>query len=430
MMFVNFSFDNTVRYVLVSFTDLCGVIRSKLVPVTALDHLKKNGAAFAGFAAHFNLSPSDPDIILVPDFSTAIVLPWKTDVAWVTGDLYMGDALLVQSPRNVLKHCIAQAKKDGLLLKTGVEAEFFLLSEDGACASDKKDQYLKPCYDQQSLMRRFDVISEVCDAMHQLGWKPYQADHEDATGQFEINWEYTDCLETADRHAFFKFLVKSMAEKHGFKASFMPKPFSDLTGNGCHVHCSLWNESGENLFVDADTVGSLSPIGQYFIGGLLHHAPALTALTNPTINSYKRLSARNTSSGATWAPVAISYAGNNRSHLIRIPEDDRCELRLPDGSANPYLLQASVLAAGLLGVRGKLSPGPRHNSNAYESDVTVSQPLPLDLSSSIKNLVKDYELTELLNQGFVSSYASYKEREILGYMRSVSAWEFNNTIDC
>ena len=196
-------------------------------------------------------------------------------------------------------------------------------------------------------MRRYDVIAEICDAMIALGWSPYQNDHEDANGQFEMNWDYDTALATADKHVFFKYMVKSIAEKHGLRATFMPKPFSHLTGNGCHVHASLWStKTGKNVFEDAQGELGLSETAYHFIGGVLHSAEALCAITNPTVNSYKRINAPPTLSGATWSPNTATYAGNNRTHMIRIPDAGRFELRLADGAANPYLLQAALLVGG------------------------------------------------------------------------------------
>ncbi len=185
-------------------------------------------------------------------------------------------------------------------------------------------------------MRRYDVIAEICDCMIALGWQPYQNDHEDANGQFEMNWEYDSVLKTADRHAFFKYMVKSIAEKHGLRATFMPKPFSHLTGNGCHAHLSLWSsKTGKNLFEDTNGELGLSALAYNFLGGLMHAAEGLAAITNPTVNSYKRLNAPATLSGATWSPNTVSYAGNNRTHMIRIPDSGRFELRLADGADEP-----------------------------------------------------------------------------------------------
>ena len=198
---------------------------------------------------------------------------------------------------------VAEAAKDGLHVKTGVEAEFFLIMPTARRSRTPRTPRRKPCYDQQALMRRYDVIAEICDDMLALGWQPYQNDHEDANGQFEMNWAFDDALVTADRHAFFKFMVKSIAEKHGLRATFMPKPFPDLTGIGCHAHISVWDKAGKtNVFHDdADELG-LSPQGYHFLGGIMQHAEALAAITNPTVNTYKRINAPRTISGATWSP--------------------------------------------------------------------------------------------------------------------------------
>ncbi|MGB1006593.1 MAG: type III glutamate--ammonia ligase, partial [Thalassobaculaceae bacterium] len=300
-----------VKYFLINFTDLSGVQRSKLVPAAAIDEMQSAGAGFAGFAAYLDMTPAYPDMFGVPDAASVVQLPWRPDVAWVASDLMMDGAPVAQAPRVVLKNLLAQAAAKGYRLKTGVEAEYMLLSADGAALSDPYDTAAKPCYDQQALMRRYDVIAEICDAMGALGWGPYQNDHEDANGQFEMNWDYADALVTADRHAFFKFMVRSIAEKHGLRATFMPKPFAHLTGNGCHMHLSVWTPDGaQNLFDDAASELGLSAMAYHFLGGVLAHAPALCALTNPAVNSYKRLNAPVTSSGATWSPNTVSYGGN------------------------------------------------------------------------------------------------------------------------
>ncbi|MBX9925293.1 MAG: type III glutamate--ammonia ligase, partial [Hyphomicrobiaceae bacterium] len=271
---------NGVKYFLVSFVDLCGVMRAKLVPATAIDGICDSGAGFAGFAAWFDMTPADPDVLVIPDPSTVIQLPWKREVAWVTGDLFMGGRPVEQNPRQVLKRAIADARSLGFELRTGVECEYFLVAKSGDQVDDAADRQPKPCYDQQSLMRRYEVVTEICDAMIELGWQPYQNDHEDANGQFEMNWHYDECLKTADRHAFFKYMTKSIAEKHGLRATFMPKPFAALTGSGCHAHVSLWND-GRNQFLDPAGELGLSKLAYSFIGGLIHSADALAAITNP-----------------------------------------------------------------------------------------------------------------------------------------------------
>ena len=238
-----------IKYFLVSFVDLQGQLRAKLVPTRAIKGMQKNGAGFAGFAAWLDMTPAHPDLFAIPDPDSLIQLPWKPEVAWLASDLWMNGAPVEASPRVALKQQLDLATKKGMRIKTGVECEFFLINESGDDLSDAEDTHEKPCYDQSALMRRYDVISEICDCMIKLNWKPYQNDHEDANGQFEMNWEYDDALLTADRHTFFKYMAKSIAEKHGYRATFMPKPFSHLTGNGCHAHLSAWSKDGKkNLF--------------------------------------------------------------------------------------------------------------------------------------------------------------------------------------
>lgn len=236
-----FAQDKGVKFFLMNFTDLFGTQRSKLVPAAAISDMQKSGAGFAGFAAWLDMTPAHPDMFAIPDADAVIQLPWKPELAWVPGDLVMEGKNVEQAPRNVLQSVIAQAAYHGILMKAGVEPEFHLINEDGTAISDERDTQDKPCYDQSALMRRYDVISDICSTLLELGWGPYQNDHEDANGQFEINWDYSDCLKTADQLCFFRFMVKSIAEKHGMRATFMPKPFAHLTGNGCHVHASLWS---------------------------------------------------------------------------------------------------------------------------------------------------------------------------------------------
>ncbi|HTL88391.1 MAG TPA: type III glutamate--ammonia ligase, partial [Leptolyngbya sp.] len=350
-----------IRYFLISFTDLFGVQRSKLVPAESIDQMAVSGAGFAGFAAWLDMTPADPDILAIPDADCLIQLPWQPEVGWLPADLHtITGEPLEQAPRIVLKRVLQQAQDLGYRSRTGVECEFFLLNAAGEQVSDLRDRQSKPCYDQQSLMRRYEIIREICDAMLKLGWGAYQNDHEDGNGQFEMNWMYADALVTADRQAFFKYMVKAIAEKHGFQATFMPKPFAHLTGNGCHTHLSVWDNAGkENLFYDPQGELGLSQLGYHFIAGVLHSAEALCAIVNPTVNSYKRINAPVTLSGATWSPNTASYSGNNRTHTIRIPEAGRFEFRLADGAANPYLLPAALIATGLDGIVQKRDPGAR-----------------------------------------------------------------------
>jgi len=340
---------------------------------------------------------------------------------------------VAQAPRNVLKRLVDKAARQGKRMKTGVEPEFHLILPDGSAISDDRDIQEKPCYDQSALMRRFDVIAEICTAMTGLGWAPYQNDHEDANGQFEINWDYSDALVTADRHCFFKFLVKSIAEKHGLRATFMPKPFANLTGNGCHVHISLWDKGGKkNLFHDPGGELGISATGYNFLGGLLQHAEALVAITNPAVNSYKRINAPRTLSGATWAPNTITYGGNNRTHMVRIPDEDRFELRLADGAANPYLMMAGILAASLHGLDDKIDPGKRLDIDMYAEPQKArgAKKLPLNMLDAIRNFAKDRYLKEAMGSEFADAYIKLKSVEWNSYTRHLTSWERESTLDC
>ena len=341
-----FAAENGIKYFMISFTDLFGGQRAKLVPAQAISDMQEDGAGFAGFATYLDMTPAHPDMLAVPDPDSVIQLPWKPEVAWVAANPVMEDEDVAQAPRNVLRRLIEEAAQEGMHVKTGIEAEFFLLTPDGRELSDEFDTAAKPCYDQQAVMRRYDVVREICDYMLELGWGPYQNDHEDANGQFEMNWEFDDALSTADKHSFFKFMTKSVAEKHGFRATFMPKPVEGLTGNGCHAHISVWDAPGDkskaNVFATDAGEGpagelGLSEKGTHFLGGIMKHASALAAITNPTVNSYKRINAPRTISGATWAPNTVTWTGNNRTHMVRVPGPGRFELRLPDGAVNPYL---------------------------------------------------------------------------------------------
>ena len=390
------------------------------------------GAGFAGFATWLDLTPAHPDLMAVPDPTSVIQLPWKKEVAWVAARATMEGKLVRQAPRNVLEHLVAEAAKDGLRVKTGVEPEFFLLTPDGSKVSDPYDTAEKPCYDQQAVMRRYDVIAEACDYMLELGWEAYQNDHEDATGQFEMNWKYDDALQTADKHSFFKFMLKSVAEKHGLRATFMPKPFKGLTGSGCHAHVSVWSMDGtSNAFADNTKDLGLSDRGRAFLGGIMRHAPGMAALTNPTVNSYKRINAPRSSSGATWAPNSVTWTGNNRTHMVRVPGPGRFELRLPDGAANPYLLQAVIIAAGLDGLRTNADPGKRHDINMYADGWKVkgAPKLPLNLLDALRAFDADRTLKAALGAEFSSAYLKLKHKEWDSYMRHFSRWETENTLD-
>jgi glutamine synthetase type III len=425
--------DKKLRFFLISYVDMFGVLRAKLVPAEAIGEMQKAGAGFAGFATHLDMTPADSDMFAVPDPDSLIVLPWDKSIGWVAGDLVMDGKPVEASPRAMLKRQIAAAAKQGYRLKTGVECEFFLIDPSSGAIADQRDTQAKPCYDQSALMRRFPLISEILNGMLELGWKPYQTDHEDANGQFEMNWEYDDCLVTADRHVFFKYMTKALAEEHGLRATFMPKPFPNLTGSGCHAHASVWDKAGKtNLFADPKGELGVSKLGYRFLGGILHSAEALCALFNPTVNSYKRINAPVTLSGATWSPNAITYGGNNRTHMVRIPDAGRFELRLADGAANPYLLQAGILAAGLDGIAEGRDPGKRLDINMYTQGHTVKglRRLPLNLLDALRLLDRSKVLRQALGDGPVDSYVKLKLEDWDAHQRHLSEFERQRTLDC
>ena len=431
----NFAKDKNVKYFMISYTDLFGGQRAKLVPTQAINEMQYEGAGFAGFSTYLDLTPAHPDMLAIPDTNAVIQLPWKRDVAWVPGNLMMNGETVDQAPRNVLNTLIKKAASEGLHVKTGIEAEFFLLTQQGDQISDERDTAIKPCYDQQAIMRRYDVIAEICDYMLELGWGPYQNDHEDANGQFEMNWEFDDVLNTADKHSFFKFMTKSVAEKHGLKATFMPKPIEGLTGNGCHAHISVWdapgNASKTNIFADDTKELGLSEKGRNFLGGIMKHASGMAAITNPSVNSYKRINAPRTASGATWAPNTVTWSGNNRTHMVRIPGPGRFELRLPDGATNPYLLQAVILAAGLNGINTEADPGKRHDIDMYAEGHKVKggPRLPLNMLDAIREFDKDKNLKSAMGEEFSAAYISLKLKEWDSFTAHFSSWERENTID-
>tara|TARA_B100001093_G_scaffold317737_1_gene303126 strand:+ start:594 stop:1925 length:1332 start_codon:yes stop_codon:yes gene_type:complete len=435
-----FAAENGVKYFMISFTDLFGGQRAKLVPAQAIADMQKDGAGFAGFATWLDMTPAHPDMLAVPDPLSVIQLPWKPEVAWVAANPVMEGNDVAQAPRNVLRRLIDEAVSEGLYVKTGIEAEYFLLTADGTALSDEFDTAEKPCYDQQAVMRRYDVVREICDYMLDLGWGPYQNDHEDANGQFEMNWEFDDALKTADKHSFFKFMTKSVAEKHGFRATFMPKPIAGLTGNGCHAHISVWDAPGDkaktNIFATAKGEGQtgelgLSEQGRTFLGGIMKHASALAAITNPTVNSYKRINAPRTMSGATWAPNTITWTGNNRTHMVRVPGPGRFELRLPDGAANPYLLQAVIIAAGLDGIRTDADPGKRYDIDMYAEGHKVSgaPKLPLNMLDALRIYDRDKGLKAAMGEEFSAAFLKLKHKEWDSYMSHLTSWEKENTLD-
>ena len=427
--------EKGIEFFLCSFVELSGVPKAKVVPATHVEEMKREGAAFAGFAAgDLNQGPHDPDVVSIPDFNSLTVLPWRKNVAWVPGNLHVNGQPWPYCPRTILARQLERLRQKGYVFHVGVEAEFMLLKkrEDGRYVPwDPLDTADKPCYDLRALYRNLDVMTSLLRSMQELGWGPYANDHEDANCQFEINWLYAEAMTAADRHTFFKWMVRTVAEQHGLWATFMPKPFAHLTGNGAHYHLSLADaKSGRNLFLDEKAEYGLSQLGRWFLGGVLHHADGLSAISAPLVNSYKRLISGAPRSGATWAPVYVTYGPANRTQMIRIPGPGRIENRAIDGAANPYLVCAAILAAGLDGIEHKMEPGTANTSNLYEvpEDELARRGirlLPTTLREALDCLEKDSVVKQALGTEYASYFIGVKAEEWRQYHRSVSEWEID-----
>jgi glutamine synthetase len=415
-----------VRFILAMFVDLCGKPCAKLVPASAADEFQNEGVGFAGYAAGLlGQQPSDPDLIALPDLASFAPVPSvQPGLALVHCDLYVDGVLWPYAPRVVLAAMLERARAAGLQLKVGAELEYFLVrrAADGRIGpADVSDVAAQPCYDARSVTRMYDHLAAASDAMNALGWGNYANDHEDANGQFEQNFVHADAMTTADRVISGRYLVSMLAEQRDMVATFMPKPFGERTGSGLHLHLSLWDDTGPRFPARDGAAGhlGLSATALRFVGGLLDHAPALCAVLGPTVNSYKRTGARTTRSGATWSPRQATYGGNDRTHLIRVPDANRVELRAGDGSANPYLAIAAVLAAGLDGLDRALDPG---SPGVRDGAAT----LPPTLLHAMDALEADAVVSGALDAagpGVAAYYAAAKREEFLEWHSAVTPWE-------
>jgi glutamine synthetase len=416
-----------VSFILATFVDLNGKPCAKLVPAQAVEMLETEGVGFAGYAAGaLGQQPSDPDLMAIPDPSSYTLLSFlRPGLAMVHCDPHVLGQPWPYAPRNILRAVLGRLTEQGLTAQVGAEAEYFLVRRDAAgqlAVADDRDSSARPCYDARDLTRMYEHLTEVSTAINGLGWSNYANDHEDGNGQFEQNFAHAGPMTTADRLVTFRYLVQVLAEQRGMTATFMPKPFTDRTGTGLHMHMSLWRD-GEPLFPDpADPRGlGLSSLAYQFIGGLVAHAPALLAVVAPTVNSYKRTTASAPASGATWAPNSATYGGNDRTHLVRVPDGDRVEVRACDGSANPYLAMAALLTAGLDGIGRGLDPGERGTDPGL--------PLPPTLLHAVQGLAADDVVNGCLDAAVSAGhqvaeyYRQVKTDEFLAWHSQVSAWE-------
>jgi glutamine synthetase len=435
--------DNNIQFLFAQFVDMHGKPNAKLVPAAHLDDLFSDGAGFAGFAAgEIGQAPSDPDMIAMPDPRTLTPLPWRPGVARFACDVQVEGEEWLYCPRTILRKQLERAAALGFDFRIGAELEYFLVrrNDDGSIElADPLDNLAQPCYDMRALTRNLDFVSAVATNVSWLGWDNYATDHEDANGQFEQNFKFADALTTCDRAVFFRYMVEAMAQERGLIATFMPKPFGHLTGNGCHLHMSLWKD-GDNAF-DADPADDerglgLSKLAYHFIAGLKAHAKAYIALTAPTVTSYKRLVIGAPNSGATWAPAYIAYGYNNRTMMLRIPEAGRVEDRTVDGSCNPYLAATAVLAAGLDGIERELDPGaPAPNGlNMYEVSKEDRENLGIDvLPANLLDATRALEADDVLRaalgntgrEDYVDYFVRVKQKEWQEAHEQITQWEID-----
>ncbi|MGH8671340.1 MAG: type III glutamate--ammonia ligase [Burkholderiales bacterium] len=430
---------NGVKFILAQFVDIHGAAKTKAVPADHLDDLLTAGAGFAGFAVWgLGMGPHGPDYLAVGDLPTLKLVPWMPGYAHMACYGHVNGKPYPFDSRVALKNQVDKLKKQGLTLYTGIEPEFLLLrrNADGTVRPfDDTDTLDKPCYDYKGMSRSRAFLEKLVGSLKAVGFDVYQIDHEDANGQFEINYTYSDCLTSADRHIFFKMAAAEIANELGMVCTFMPKPFSNRTGSGSHFHISIGDAKTKNLFNDeSDKSGmGLSKMAYHFVGGIFAHARALTALAAPTVNSYKRLVVGRALSGATWAPAYVTYGDNNRTAMVRIPHG-RLELRLPDGSCNPYLVSAAMIAAGMDGVERKLDPGKPHNINLYElSDAELRnmgiKVLPQSLNEALDALQADAVICGAVGNDLAKEFIEVKRMEWVEYQRHVSEWEIQRYLE-
>jgi glutamine synthetase len=423
-----------VKYAAISFVDMHGKPKAKMVPLNHLAQAAAGSEMFTGAALDgVPQDVNDDEVAPHPDLSAGIIAPFNREIAWFPGDLWVGDTPFEACSRQILKRVTADAASLGYTFNLGIETEFFLLDDtSGSPEPASRDDTLdKPCYDLRGMLHNYAVVDDIVSAMNELGWDVYSFDHEDGNGQFETDFTYTDAVSMSDRFVFFRMMVGEIARKHGLFASWMPKPFADRTGSGAHYNMSLATEDGNNAFADSDDPRGcgLTTLGYQFIAGILRHAPAICAVIAPTVNSYKRLVKQGSMSGLTWAPVFACYGDNNRTNMLRIPlGGGRVECRAADSANNPYLGAALMLAAGLEGIRENLDPGDPNRDNLYRlSEPALAERgigwLPRTLDAALDAFETDPLSRTVFGDTMFDSFLSEKRLEWDSYSAHVSAWE-------
>ena len=426
-----------VKYLLASYVDMHGVSKGKVVPISHLHRMLGGSELCTGAALEgVPQDVSDEEVAALPDPASCTVMPWKKDVAWFASDLWCQGKPFEPCSRQILKRVVAKAQSMGFTFNLGMEAEFFVLKDDGNGFRPLSDRshLAKPAYDISRMLDNMAWMDELVSAMNGLGWDVYSFDHEDGIGQFEVDFTYFDALGMADRYVFFRLMAHEIARRHGGFASFMPKPYADRAGSGAHFNMSLADKtSGRNLFASTDDPRGcgLSKIGYQFLAGVLRHLSAICALVAPTVNSYKRLILKGSMSGFTWAPIWACYGNNNRTNTLRIPlGGGRIELRAADSACNPYLGAALVLAAGLEGIEQDLDPGEPHTENMYlKSEAELKtlgiNRLPRSLGEAVEAFASDPLSETVLGPVMRKTWIDYKQEEYISYLNHVSDWEYN-----
>ncbi|HHV46819.1 MAG TPA: type I glutamate--ammonia ligase [Tissierellia bacterium] len=422
--------EKNVRFIVLQIADILGSAKSTTLPVNQIDKVLNNEIMFDGSSIDGFTRIEESDMYLYPDLSTFSLLPWPTlngyTVARMICDVYTPDGKPFEGdPRYVLKRAIKKAEEMGYTFNVGPEPEFYIFKKDekGDPVFESKD---KAGYFDMAPMDKGESVREaITVALENLGFEVEAAHHECGPGQHEIDFKYADALRTADNIMTFKYVVKKIADDLGLFATFMPKPVAGIAGSGMHLNMSLFKD-GENIFYDEHKENKLSDEALYFIGGILKHARGFAAITNPIVNSYKRLVS------GFEAPVNIAWSEKNRSPLIRIPAkrgaSTRIELRNPDPSCNPYLALAVTLTAGLDGIINRIEPPEPINRNIYEmcaEEIKENhiEALPKNLYEAIMELSNDELIKEALGSHVTNKFITAKLKEWKSYTSKVHQWE-------
>jgi glutamine synthetase len=433
--------ERGVAYCLSAYVDMHGVPKAKAVPIDHFTKMMAGSELFTGAAIDgLGQGPADDELSVWPDIDAITQLPWEPTVAWAPGYLHYHGERYPMDSRTILRKQTDRLAAHGLQFNLGIETEFFLVNREGRgiVPANPKDVLPRAAYDIAGLLENLPFLDKLIGYMNQLGWDVHSFDHEDANSQFELDFAYTDVMTMSDRFVLWRLMTKLLAREYGFEATYMPKPYADRTGNGGHFNMSMSDlETGENVFADPnDPRGAgVSKLAYQFIAGVLRHAPAISALTAPTVNSYKRLIKTGSMTGFTWAPVYISFGANNRTHMLRIPMGGgRVESRAVDTACNPYLAAAALLGAGLEGIENELDPGDPIDLNMYEqSDEQLGElgvnVLPRTLLEAVEAFSADPLMEDVLGSELRTSYAELKETEWWDYHNTVSEWEYDRYLE-